>query len=42
MALDWTNIVILDEEEVVESEESTMIFASGIPGQAATIEQVTV
>lgn len=42
MALDWDKIIIIDEENVVEGEEeSVMIFASGIPGHSATIDEVT-
>lgn len=42
MALDWDNIIIVDNETAVEGEEeSVVIFASGIPGQSATIEEVT-
>lgn len=42
MALNWDNIIITDDEDIAESAESTTIFASGVPGQAATIESVTV
>ena len=38
----WDKIVILDEESEVDGEEETiMLFASGIPGQAASIDEVT-
>ena len=42
MALNWNDILITVEPSVAKKIDDPMIFASGVPGQAATIDQVTV